>query len=313
MNDHDDELEAPPPPQVLTAMPEVVVARVTLGLTAYLDEPTVWAQEAASAMLVAFADLVGAERLAWCTTTMIPDWHRVSPSVLQTLVAQLSDIGLAEVRHLMGFRIVDDVQAPSVSFAYREVDNAREGRASWLELRLPADHSPDDLLQLALQLGHEWPVLHAVGGWTTSCNAHERPTAGTVTRAWAKRYWGLDVQEPESSSWEAERALSGTGWLTLLGRRFLRLRGLDVEALAARAWPEGVSAMRLRGGVLLQAGPTPTLGDMNRLAFPHAYASVARALADHLPTAAPDLHGRWFAEEDALAWARRFVEPEGWR
>lgn len=305
--------EIPPPPAVLTALPHVTVARVALGLTLYLDEPMTWSQQGAAEVLSALIELLPPERLAWCTTSMIPDWHRVGPHTIEALLPQLSSMWFQQVRHLLWFRLVDDVHAPAASFSYREVDNARGGRSSWLQLFLPVEQGADDLMQLALRVGHEWPVLHGVAGYAASWNPHEKGTAFSAMRPWAKRWWGLDLQDPEGSSWHAERSLSGTGWLTLLGRRFLRLRGVDPESLAQRAWPHQVSAMRVRGGLILKAGPRPTLGDMNRLAFPHAYAAVGRALADLLPEAPPDFWGTWHTEKDALAWARRLVDPEGWR
>src|SRR4029450_13847279 len=95
------------------------------------------------------------------------------------------------------------------------------------------------------------------------------------------RYLGLDAQDPLAMSWLAPTGLPGTGGLTLIGAPLGGALGMDDAALKRRDWHEDVRVHALAKGLLVQAGRAPTLGDVNRLTLPFAYAEVARALAPH--------------------------------
>jgi hypothetical protein len=91
-----------------------------------------------------------------------------------------------------------------------------------------------------------------------------------------------------------------------------RLR-LDLAALAAGPWQHGVKATPFPHGLLLQAGPAPVLGDLNRGEFPWAYAEVARRLAPAFVQEPRPFWGGFRDHGDTLPWLRRLVEPEGWQ
>jgi hypothetical protein len=70
--------------------------------------------------------------------------------------------------------------------------------------------------------------------------------------------------------------------------------------------------MPLTHGTLVRAGERPTLGDLNALVYPAAYAEVAHRLAPLLP-ADPRPFPQWGDDaKETAAWVRRFVAPEGW-
>jgi len=301
----------PVPPIVLRDARDVRVARVALGLTLYLDDALPWARGGAAAALRAFVAAAPSGRLRWYTTSAMDTWDRCGSDTLARLADSLTlPWGSVAPRHCFELRVADDTDAPALGFSYREVDAARRGGAGWLQIVLPDDHDPSDLLHLALELGHAHPFLGGVGGYVAAWNRDQRAAAFRAMRAWCKRYVGMDVQDPDAMSWRARAALPGIGWLTLLGPGLLR--ALPGACDLAAPWHEPVAVMPLSHGTLVRAGERPTLGDLNALVYPAAYAEVAHRLAPLLP-ADPRPFPQW--GDDAMetaAWVRRFVAPEGW-
>jgi hypothetical protein len=300
-----------PAARVLAAAPAVSVARPALGLTLYLAEPVAWARENAAAMFAAFRTHVPEGSLRWYTTSQLTDWYRVGGGG-DDIVKVLSG-WIGQPRQLLQLRVVDETGAPSAAFVYREIDPRRCSRAATLELILPPETDPERLVALAAEAARRGPLLSGVGGFTASWNPHEKPTAFWEIHDWCKRFVGLDVQDADAMAWHAFDGLPGSGWLTLVGNVAADRLRLDLAALAAGPWEHGVKATTLPHGLLLQAGPAPVLGDLNRGEFPWAYAEVARRLAPAFLKEPPPFWGGFHECDDTLAWLRRLVEPEGWR
>jgi hypothetical protein len=295
-----------PPTHVLLRAPEVTVARGVLGLTLYLVDLPSWAGGGLPYALRAVLDVVGAERLAWYTTSVLTDWRRMTPPMRQALLAELDRPG--PLRHLWRLRLVDDPGAPGAGLAYREVDEAR-GRTGYLQIVLPPDTGPAALATLAAGLGDRYAFASGVGGYLATWNEHEKPAAFFDIHAWSRRFLGLDVQDPDAMSWHARNRLPGTNWLTLVGTRFAHA-GAITEAISAPG-PADIKVSPLRHGLLIQAGERPTWGDLNCDSYPEAYAAVARRLEPHVG-AAFELWGGFYQHKHTQAWLHRFVEPTAW-
>ncbi len=309
-------MAAPPPtlpaPAALRGAPDVLVARPALGLTLYLAQPAVWAREGAAAMFQAFLARAPAGRLTWYTTSQIPDWHRVDAARLSEISRALSP-WLGKPRHLLQLKVVDDTGAPSVGFVYREIDERIARRAATLEIVFSPDSDPGVLLQLATEAASRFPVLCGVAGHAATWNPHEKPTAFWEIHGWCKRHLGLDVQDPDAMAWQVLDGLPGTSWITVIGNSLADRLKIDLAALAAGPWKHGVTGAALAHGLILQAGPAPVLGDLNRDEFPWVYAEVARRLAPWFVKEPSPYWGGFYEKEDTLAWLRRLVEPEGWQ
>lgn len=303
---------AEPQPVVLEDSPEISVARPALGLTLYLAEPGRWANEQAGAVFDAFLGRAPPGALAWYTTSEIPDWHAVAGDRLEEIRRGWRD-WMGTARNLLQVKVVDDTGAPSVGFVYREVDERVTRRTATLELVLPAESDPAGLVALAAEAARRGPLLSGVGGFTATWNPHEKPTAFWEIHDWCKRFVGLDVQDADAMAWDAFDGLPGSGWLTLVGNVAADRLRLDLASLAAGPWQHGVVATPLPHGLLLQAGPAPVLGDLNRGEFPWAYAEVARRLAPAFVKEPTPFWGGFRDHGDTLAWLRRLVEPEGWQ
>lgn len=298
----------------LTDDPEVMVARVALGLTVYLDDAPHWAETGVPAMVSALLRMVPGATLEWLTTSTRNDWVRLSPAERDGLPQTLANAWNARgPRHLLQVRLSDDTQCMGAGFSYRELDPARGGRHGWLQLVLPYDQSPDDLLALAVELAQEHPFRCAVGGYLTTFNEWEKPAAFWCIRRWALQHLGLDVQDPDMAAWFVEQQLPSTNWLTLLGAPLLEARGVSASALQAHPWERPITVLPLERGVIVRAGERPVTGDVNDLVYPETYAEVSRALEALLPRRFARYYGGFHDGDQTLRWVRRFVEPEAWQ
>jgi hypothetical protein len=289
------------------------VVRAELGLTAYLAEPRLWATEGAARVLRAFLELVPSDGPSFYTTSLLTSW-RVRGRDPAALADALSARGLVHdlLRHHFFFRLADDPGAPGLGFSYTEIDPARATRSAVLELTLPAGTDPARLLALAETVARTGPLHALVGGWAARWNPRWRALAFSQLHRWCRRFLGLDVQVPEEMAWLTPEALPGAGWLTLVGEPVARARGLELAALAAARWRHPVRAASLPAGLLLQAGPAPSLGDVNALGWPAPQAEVARALADHLVPDPPAFWGDFHDRGDTKRWFRRLLAPQDW-
>jgi len=300
-------------PVGLSAAPQVTVARPVLGLTLYLAEPVVWASEGAAALLKAFLHRVPVGGLRWYTTSRIADWHRVDAQSLPEINRAVSYWTLGRLRHLFQLRLADDTGAPAYGFTYREVNEKLSPRAGYIDVSFPPDQNPQLLVELAVEAAQKWPLFCAIGGYAAAWNFFEKPSAFWQVYEWCRRYLGLDVQDPDAMAWHVSSGLPGTSWLNLIGNLLADRARLDLRKLAAGPWKNGIEATSLPGGLLLRAGPAPTLADVNQLDFPWAYAEVARALAGCLVKEPTELWGGFYDKRATAKWMRRFLEPEGWQ
>jgi hypothetical protein len=300
-------------PMALELDPNIVLSEVSLGLTAYLDEPERWAGGGAAEMLRAFLARAPNIPLLY-RTSLMSEWDLFrSPTEATRLADWLSAHWTqGRPRHQFFVELADNVQVVDVGFFYREIDPARASRPSVLELTLPQDHDPSALRDLARKLPEIGPLRSALGGFAARWNSSQKGNAFRAIHTWCHRFLGLDVQDHEEIAWQALASLTGINWLTIVGEPLAAAAGFDLAALAGRAWKNGAISTPVPKGLLLQAGPAPALGDLNELALPSAYVEVARALEPLLVKEPPALWGTFFEKKDTNAWMRRFIDPERW-
>lgn len=136
---------------------------------------------------------------------------------------------------------------------------------------------------------------------------------------WAKRFPGLEADYPTShSNWLPEgrnggEGIKGANWLTVLHDRFLEeLGGKDkVESDLAALDPE-FCVHRYDGGIVIQAGAHPELGDAVKGIWPVRYVKLAKYLRPLRVTEHNAFqHGgpeERFDKARSEAWLRRFDE-----
>ena len=286
------------------------VVRPVLGLTAYLAHPESWAREGASRALDAVLEILPADRLTTFTTSTLTTWRPLQIPPGARLRDALSSWTLVsdQPRHLFWLRLADDADVPEFGFAYTEIDPARASRSGVLEVTLPFTAPPAHLEALARALAAIGPLHGLVGGYAVRWNVLHQRMAFHQVYLWARRFLGLDVQEPEVFAWLAPRALPGVNWLNWVPEPMLAV--LDDQADRGAA-PE-VRVDCLPGGALVIAGATPVLGDLNRMEFPRAYAAATSLLEPLLPPEPPKLWGGFHVGDATRRWHRRLLDPEAW-
>ncbi|HSN98785.1 MAG TPA: type VI immunity family protein [Candidatus Nanopelagicales bacterium] len=135
---------------------------------------------------------------------------------------------------------------------------------------------------------------------------------------WAMRFPGLEADYPTSHSiWlpkgreGGKEGIKGVNWLTVVGDHLLaELGGADVVTDRLRKLDERFMVHRYEGGVVIQAGERPVLGDAERGSWPELYVKLSKFLkpiriSEHRPFQyAGD--GERFDLERSQAWLRRF-------
>lgn len=94
----------------------------------------------------------------------------------------------------------------------------------------------------------------------------------------AKRFPGVEVDEPGQTAINIEDGgIKGVNWLTILDDRYLpELGGLDY--LRMRLPEETFPFYKYDGGLIIQAGPWPQIGDTTKNLWPQHYVTLAKVL-----------------------------------
>jgi hypothetical protein len=129
-------------------------------------------------------------------------------------------------------------------------------------------------------------------------------THGAVAYAMARRFPGLELDDPTTHVLYLKDGIKGGNWLTVLSEQWLdKLGGISV--LSQKLGPEFQFYPYVDGAVI-QAGPTPELGDVNRQLIPVRYRHLAQVLR---PIRAPlhsGFHGFGLTREKSEEWLARF-------
>lgn len=199
-------------------------------------------------------------------------------------------------------------------------------RASFCEVIVPADESPERLFALARDLVAILPVRSGHGGyaayiWDNDSKADPLPDIF----AWCRRLFGIEIGSVDGWLPGALSRLRGASWLTILGPAFTT----ELERAKRLRFSRGVAIARSERGAILRAGATPPLGDVARGEFPTAIAEVERAIAPllirgydarswmvfggrHFTTQADDLLPMR-SHHATASYLARFLDPAGWR
>lgn len=138
-----------------------------------------------------------------------------------------------------------------------------------------------------------------------------------VVYGWAQKFPGLEADYPTSHSiWLLEgrggkEGIKGVNWLTVLADRWVEeMGGLDKIEADLSALDPRFSIHRFAGGIMIQAGPRPLLGDAERNAWPELYVKLSKYLKPiRITKHRPFQHGGAglrFDLERSQAWLRRF-------
>lgn len=293
----------------------VVVARPTFSITLFSNKAI---SEFSDGVLQAFERyrvLMGDDALRFYSTSTMRKHRKVTKRALSMPAAWFGPE--APPSEDYGIEFIDaDVsnEAPRSRFAFFGMEgawNAEEVEvksASVLRVVLPFSWGArgDEALALAEELCGMVPFQSGQAGYAFEHSRYFVEAAHEFAVPKSMRHPGLDVHhqngtEGTTVGWTRVRSV---GWLTMLCDDF-------VETLGGPPVLEHGSVLKIPGGVILQAGPAPAVGDVNRKddlpAYREVYAYV-EPLAEETAEASP-----WFmffrsagSDDRTEAWYRRF-------
>lgn len=217
-----------------------------------------------------------------------------------------------------GKKIVDEPQALTISFTASGSEPLFPNGNSNICAYFPSSFIVEQGHQYFLDLVRRWSstldVLHGSAGYSVlfEHGVFSGSSGGVATLPALKRFPGLDFSDPNIFQVEAARgdglAIKSPNWLTILCDEIVeRLGGRkSLKTELGTSCP----VHDFQGGVVIQAGDEPQLGDNNRGIVLDDYRRVAKALKrvrfeDYrlalivLPEPYDDL-------EETLKWIRRF-------
>ncbi|WPB72816.1 DUF3396 domain-containing protein [Archangium violaceum] len=236
------------------------------------------------------------------------------PLTPQRLAAARKELDPAKsnTRRLSSFEIGGPQQLnPDFYFAcwgFRDPDG---DKASFLEIRLPRPPATASevaaALTLAKQVGAILPFSsgYASPALTWGVEGQQMAFAEEVGKL-AFRHPGYDVPESKSSCFRIGNKLRGTYWLNFIGPAALKKlggeKGLRGELDAS------IGIEKVGDGLMLQAGPKPEVGDVNRKANLPLLRSLAKVLEPVTLFDDNSLDNNFIEDGDCERWKRRHLE-----
>ena len=185
-------------------------------------------------------------------------------------------------------------EPPSEIYNYVSVDNRRQNNdppdccieiadagyrdGTYFQCRLPvtAGDTHQALLDLTLEVAAALDFAHGYAGYTLALNSIG-PKAILPQRmfyAIGMRHPGIDLPSAGTTSFVVREGIKRVNWLTLLGKDMAQRAG----SLNGLGRQPGVIVHKAGGGVVVQAGDAPLIGDTNRRETCEVYRQVGRAL-----------------------------------
>jgi hypothetical protein len=158
---------------------------------------------------------------------------------------------------------------------------SKKGEIGFFRANFPLtwfDHHPDDFFSLVLNWCKIIEPIHGYGGIAII----ESPELSTVQEhedtvyAIAKRFPGLEVDHPIGHTLFLSKGIKGVNWLTVLDEKWLHKIGGYSEL--RKQIDIGFRLEQYPGGVIIQAGEQPDIGDVNRNHLPDHYVRLNRIL-----------------------------------
>jgi hypothetical protein len=145
-------------------------------------------------------------------------------------------------------------------------------------------------------------------GILESSSLVERRHHQAVVRTLAERFPGFEVEAEHVSVHHLKEGIKGVNWLTVLSDRWVEALG-GLDALRARLDDSIFPFYPYDGGVVIQAGPKPVIGDVKANRWPTHYVTLAKVLKpiqikNHYPMHFGGVGG--LEHEATLAWLFRF-------
>ncbi len=259
-----------------------VLARLGLMATVYIERPEAPETRARLFACVAQFARTHADQLHWAFT---PERGMRALSVRHTVDTVLSavealDPTTPDTLELVFHGGAEEEDASSYTIHAFAGQPGRATRLGFLSLSVPlawvAASPPGAFPQLVMRLCNDLRPIHGYAGLgvLVSADYGAARRAGPSIYPLARRFPGLEVDAPISHLRFLSDGIKGVNWLTLLSDPLVsRLGGID--EIRSRL-PADIPVHTYSGGIVIQAGPHPQIGDVNRQLIPHHYRIVAR-------------------------------------
>jgi hypothetical protein len=187
------------------------------------------------------------------------------------------------------------------------------GRSNVVSMAFPAElarEAAGELRNIVVELAATFPYISGQAGFAFEVSRYESEESQTF--AWSKsmRHRGIDIARPALDAIAVGHdALKGVGWLTLVSGPLLsKIGGL---AKIKRELSKEIVISEVGEGVVLQAGPTPEMGDTNRKDLLPLYQEVYKVLSPLIQIAASrapsfDIDENYV--EKTRQWYERFAD-----
>jgi hypothetical protein len=199
----------------------------------------------------------------------------------------------------------------SWSFSLRQIKRRSTGLHAFVRFLLPLATEPALLWEMAKALADTVPFRSGHGGLAFGYDPAERGPASDETFARARRYWGVDVEDLDTTLPLMNDRIKGVSWMTLVGNEL----AVGVEGNLRPLVADGtVQVESRRHGQLIRIGEHPIAGDRNKPdGSLDPYFRLAGALEPLYLDHCPDFYGERFQSTGkTTGWIRRFLEPAGW-
>jgi hypothetical protein len=183
----------------------------------------------------------------------------------------------------LGFHGGDSDEAASefqVS-AYGSSDVRRQ-KLGYFQFYLPltwfTEHPKPTFSDLVLSFANRLRPLsgYAGIGVLESIDFDARQVSGDEVRKIAERFPGLEVEDRIGHNICVQKGIKGVNWLTLLGTRWVQeIGGLDYLRIRLG---DDFKLSAYDGGLMIQAGPKPQIGDVAANRWPRHYVTLAKVL-----------------------------------
>lgn len=239
------------------------------------------------------------------------DYKPLTPQRLAAARKQLEP-AKAHTRELSAFEIGGPQQLnPDYFFECWGFRDPENDEASFLEIRLPRSPTTEAevaaALALAKQVGAMLPYSsgYASPALTWGVEGQQMAFAEEVGKL-AFRHPGYDVPESKSSCFRIGDKLRGTYWLNFIGPTVLKKLGGE-KGLCSKL-DASIGIEKVGDGLMLQAGPKPEVGDVNRKANLLLLRSLAKVLEPVTLFDDNSLDNNFIEDGDSERWKRRHLE-----
>ncbi len=222
------------------------------------------------------------------------------------------DPSKARTRELSAFEVGGPQELnPDYRFAFVGDRAAKGTQVSFLEMRLPRSPTTEAeaaaTIALAKQVGSLLPYSsgYASPALTWGVESQQLSFAEEASKL-AFRHPGYDLPLSAASRYEIGEKLRGTYWLNFIGPAALKKLGGE-KGLRSRL-DAAIGVEQVGDGLLLQAGPRPDAGDVNRKANLPLLRSLAKVLEPATLLDDESLDNNFLEDGDSERWKRRHLE-----